>query len=137
MTDGAIRSIQAIDMGSRKNRLIRMLSYFRPFVGLVALAGLMAVIVNVAELVSPYIMKIAIDDYIMGDNADMGIGTIAVLYFASVAVGSVSNYAYDPAQYDRAEDHSCHQNGAVFTHSAHAYVLLRSALVRKDLNKGY
>ncbi len=94
MTDGAIRSIQAIDMGSRKNRLIRMLSYFRPFVGLVALAGLMAVIVNVAELVSPYIMKIAIDDYIMGDNADMGIGTIAVLYFASVAVGSVSNYAH-------------------------------------------
>lgn len=76
------------------NRLIRMLKYFRPFLGLVALAMIMAAIVNGAELASPYIMKVAIDDYIMGGKAGLNITLIGILYFASVLIGSLSNYAH-------------------------------------------
>jgi len=79
---------------SQKNRIIRMLMYFRPFLGLVALAMLMALIVNGAELVSPYIMKVAIDDYIVARKADVSIVLIGILYLASVLIGSISNYAH-------------------------------------------
>jgi ATP-binding cassette subfamily B protein len=78
----------------RENKFIRMLGYFRPFLGLIALAMVMAGFVNGAELVSPYIMKIAIDDYILGDGTGMSIAFIGILYFASVLVGAVSNYAH-------------------------------------------
>ena len=78
----------------RENRFIRMLQYFRPFLGLVALAMVMAGLVNGAELVSPYIMKVAIDDYILGDSTGMSITLIGILYFGSVVIGAVSNYAH-------------------------------------------
>ena len=38
-------------------------------------------------------MKVAIDDYILGDSTGMSIALIGILYFASVLVGAVSNYA--------------------------------------------
>lgn len=94
MRDSGIKGIQEPNTDLQKNRIIRMLTYFRPFVGLVAMAGLMAVVVNAAELASPYIMKVAIDDYIMGDRTDVSIGVIGMLYFACVLVGSVSNYTH-------------------------------------------
>lgn len=86
-TGKAVRNLQG-------NRLIRMLKYFRPFLGLVVLAMIMAAIVNGAELASPYIMKVAIDDYIMGGKAGLNITLIGVVYFASVLIGSLSNYAH-------------------------------------------
>ncbi|NLW56433.1 MAG: ABC transporter ATP-binding protein [Firmicutes bacterium] len=75
-----------------QNTFFRVLKYFRPFIGLVCLAGFLALVVNITDLAGPYIIKIAIDDYIVGEKAGGGIKLIGLLYFLSILVGACSNY---------------------------------------------
>ena len=76
----------------KQNTFFRVLKYFRPFIGLVCLAGFLALVVNITDLAGPYIIKIAIDDYIVGEKAGGGIKLIGLLYFLSILVGACSNY---------------------------------------------
>ena len=75
-----------------QNTFLRVLKYFRPFIGLVCLAAFLAFLVNITDLAGPYIVKIAIDDYIVGQKAREGIKLIGLVYFLSVLVGACSNY---------------------------------------------
>lgn len=75
-----------------KNKFLRVLKYFRPFIGLIFFAMVLALIVNAADLAGPYIIKVAIDDYIVGHKAGEGIKTIGLLYFGTVLAGAISNY---------------------------------------------
>jgi ATP-binding cassette subfamily B protein len=66
-------------------RLIRRLwSYVRPYRGLVLLSLLLLLAVSAAQLVQPYLIKLAIDNHILGDSRD-GLGTLAVLFLAALA----------------------------------------------------
>ena len=76
----------------KQNTFFRVLKYFRPFIGLILLAGLLALVVNITDLAGPYIIKIAIDDYIVGQKAGAGIKLIGLVYFLSILVGACSNY---------------------------------------------
>jgi ATP-binding cassette subfamily B protein len=76
----------------KKNKYIRLLGYFKPFIHLVVISILLALLINVSELASPYIMKIAIDDYIMGKNMKTGIEVLGIAYVAAVIGGAVFNY---------------------------------------------
>lgn len=76
----------------KENKFVRVLKYFRPFIVLICLAGFLALVVNMTELAGPYIIKIAIDDYIVGHKAGEGIKLIGLLYFLSILVGACSNY---------------------------------------------
>ena len=81
-------------MLQKKNfQLLRLLSYFKPFLPLLALCMLLALLVNAAVLVKPYIIKNVIDGYITKGKYDPGaIWQLAFAYFALVLLGSGFGY---------------------------------------------
>ena len=61
-------------------RLIRRLwTYVRPHRTLVAVSVVLLLAVSAAQLVQPYIIKVAIDDYIEKNTLD-GLGLLATLF---------------------------------------------------------
>ncbi len=64
----------------------RILSYLKPYRGLVILSIFLLFIVSLLNLAGPYLTKIVIDDYIQVSNLD-GLDQIALLY-AGVLLGS-------------------------------------------------
>jgi len=74
------------------NKLLRLLKYFKPYMVLVGASIILAILVNIADIANPYIMKVAIDDYIVGNKAASGIKLLAMLYLLAVAGGALCNY---------------------------------------------
>lgn len=66
----------------------RLLSYLKPYKFQVALALLLMGIAKIAELMGPYLTKIAIDDYIEKNNP-AGLIWIAVLYLGLTLLSSI------------------------------------------------
>jgi ATP-binding cassette subfamily B protein len=65
-------------------RLIRRLwSYVRPYRSLVLLSLILLLSVSAVQLVQPYLIKVAIDQYILGDSKD-GLTTLAALFLAAL-----------------------------------------------------
>lgn len=76
----------------KKNKFVRIIAYFRPHLLLLAGCLVLAVLVNASEILSPYITKVVIDDYILGSNYKYSIEFLGVLYLLTVLTGSVFNY---------------------------------------------
>lgn len=69
----------------------RLLKHAKPFAGLIAISFLLLFLITLTDLARPYLMKVAIDDYIaVGDKA--GLGKIALLFLAVITGGFVCNY---------------------------------------------
>ncbi len=81
-------------MKQDRQKFIRILSYFRPFLGRVILCAALALLVNAAELAAPYLMKVAIDDYIVAGKTNFNITGLALLYLGSVTAGSFCLYSH-------------------------------------------
>lgn len=64
----------------------RILSYLKPYRGLVILSIILLFVVSLLNLAGPYLTKIVIDDYIQMSNLD-GLDQIALLY-AAVLIGA-------------------------------------------------
>ncbi len=64
-----------------RDLLKRMLSYTKPFKGLVYSAVILIIVASILQLAAPYLTKQAIDIYIRGDNLD-GLYQIVFLYVA-------------------------------------------------------
>ncbi len=64
----------------------RILSYLKPYRGLVILSIILLFVVSLLNLAGPYLTKIVIDDYIQVSNLD-GLDQIALLY-AAVLIGA-------------------------------------------------
>jgi ATP-binding cassette, subfamily B, multidrug efflux pump len=75
-----------------KKNLIRMLRYFKPHMSLLIFGMFFALLINLSELLNPYITKLVIDDYITGNNTGLSIELLGALYFFTVIFGSVFNY---------------------------------------------
>lgn len=74
-------------------RLIRRLwGYVRPYRGLVVLSFLLLIAVSATQLVQPYLIKLAIDNHILGDSLD-GLGTLALWFLAALAGEFVLRFA--------------------------------------------
>jgi ATP-binding cassette subfamily B multidrug efflux pump len=74
-------------------RLIRRLwGYVRPHHGLVALSVALLLAVSAAQLVQPYIIKVAIDGYIAKKSLD-GLGSLAVLFLLALIAELVLRFA--------------------------------------------
>lgn len=73
-------------------KFMRILAYFKPYIPHVFLCMILALLINGAELANPYIMKIAIDEYIIGGNTSISIVYLGLLYIAAVLGGAVFNY---------------------------------------------
>ncbi|NLM61512.1 MAG: ABC transporter ATP-binding protein [Clostridiales bacterium] len=75
-----------------RSSLIRLAVLMRPHLGKLLLALLCVIIVNSADLIKPYIYKIAIDDFLVGRKQQQGIYSIlglGIIYFIVAAVGSL------------------------------------------------
>ncbi|MGH2349761.1 MAG: ABC transporter ATP-binding protein [bacterium] len=70
----------------------RLLTYLRPYRGVVAVAVVLLLLAAAAELAGPYFVKVAIDRYIgSGDMA--GLARIAALYLATLVFAAGIRYA--------------------------------------------
>jgi ATP-binding cassette, subfamily B, multidrug efflux pump len=77
----------------RKNKLLRILSYLKPHIPTLSISLIFALLVNAAELASPYITKVVIDEYLIKGNANIRIELMGVLYLICVMGGAVFNYS--------------------------------------------
>ncbi|MGV8981958.1 ABC transporter ATP-binding protein [Clostridium sp.] len=77
------------------NSFKRLLSLTKPYINKIILAALCVTIVNAAELLKPYILKLVIDDFLIKKVSQTGIYSITsmgILYFIIVAIGGLSSF---------------------------------------------
>lgn len=77
----------------RKKKLLRILSYLKPHIPTLSISLIFALLVNAAELISPYITKIVIDEYLIKGNTSIKIELMGVFYLICVMCGAVFNYS--------------------------------------------
>lgn len=76
--------------------LKRLLSLTLPHIKKILLAAICVVLVNAAELVKPYILKIVIDDFLINKTPETmfySITSMGVLYFFIVALGGLFSFS--------------------------------------------
>lgn len=76
----------------KKGYIIRLLCMMRPYIGIVIAAVLCVILVNMSQLAKPYILKIIIDDFLIGKKQQTGlysINSMAVLYMLMVVLGAI------------------------------------------------
>ena len=77
----------------KKFQFFRLMAYFKPYLHLVIISILLALLVNVAVLVKPYIIKKVIDDYVVkGDYNFKNILFMGILYFIAILTGTGGGY---------------------------------------------
>ena len=93
---GSTPPSEAVKSGKKiakpKSSLVRLAVLMRPHLWTLLLAMLCVIIVNAADLIKPYIYKIAIDDFLVGKEEQRGLYSIIGLggiYFLVAAVGSL------------------------------------------------
>ena len=70
----------------------RLLKYVRPYRIYIIFSLLLLVIVSGVILARPYIVKIAIDDHLLGDGDFDSIIKLVILYFTLISIGFAANY---------------------------------------------
>jgi ATP-binding cassette subfamily B multidrug efflux pump len=71
----------------------RLMSYFRPFIPLLVVGLVLAVLLNLVVLAKPYIMKIIIDNYLVPQVADFkALAIYGAVYYVLMLGGSVASY---------------------------------------------
>ncbi|HHV97630.1 MAG TPA: ABC transporter ATP-binding protein [Clostridiaceae bacterium] len=77
----------------RKTQIVRLLKYFIPYIPLILLSLLFALLINVSVIVRPYIIKYIIDDYLAVGKYDMRVFRLAGIgYFLIVVMGASFGY---------------------------------------------
>lgn len=74
----------------------RLLGFTKPYLSKIILAALCVLLVNAAQLLKPYILKIVIDDFLVLNRPQIGFYSITfmgILYFIIVALGGFFSYA--------------------------------------------
>lgn len=72
--------------------LRRMLRYARPYRGILTLALFLTMLVTALQLAQPYILKIAIDQYILGPGDAAGLRLLAFSFFLAFSLGLLLHY---------------------------------------------
>lgn len=82
-----------------KDKTIKqMAQMIKPYLKIIAIVTLISLVVNIGEIVKPYLIKVAIDDYIskgIWEKAGITIAMIGAMYLAVVVVSSVLNFIAD------------------------------------------
>jgi len=77
------------------NSIKRLLALTKPYLNKIILAALCVMLVNAAELLKPYILKLVIDDFLIKkipQNGMYSITSMGLLYFIVVGVGGLSSF---------------------------------------------
>ena len=81
-----------LEKGAGRGVVLRLMKLMTPYLPAIGLCVLCVLLVNAAELVKPYVLKIVVDDYLT-TGTDAGIRPLIVLglvYFAVIAIGSLA-----------------------------------------------
>ena len=70
----------------------RLLKYVRPYWGYVIFSLILIAVVSGVIVARPYIVKIAIDNHILGDGDFNNVIQLAIIYFAIITAGFAANY---------------------------------------------
>lgn len=79
----------------RNKTLQRIYKMLRPQAKSIAIISILAILINIGEVVKPYLIKIVIDDYLSANLYQKGImtiGMIGAIYVAIVIVGNILNF---------------------------------------------
>ena len=79
----------------RINSFKRLLALTKPHLNKIILAALCVTIVNAAELLKPYILKLVIDDFLIkkvSQNGIYSITSMGIIYFIVAAIGGLSSF---------------------------------------------
>lgn len=69
----------------------RLLKYAKPYIHLIFISFILLILITLSDLARPYLMKIAIDDYIaIGDKA--GLRKTVLIFIAVITGGFICNY---------------------------------------------
>ncbi len=77
------------------NSLARLLQLTKPHLNKIVLAALCVMVVNAAELLKPYILKLVIDDFLIkkiSQNGMYSITSMGILYFIVATIGGLSSF---------------------------------------------
>lgn len=75
--------------------LQRMYKMLRPQAKSIAIISILAILINIGEVVKPYLIKIVIDDYLTANLYQKGImtiGMIGAIYIAIVVIGNILDF---------------------------------------------
>jgi ATP-binding cassette subfamily B protein len=70
----------------------RLLLYARPYTGLLCLSFLLILTVTAIQLAQPYILKVAIDDYILGPGSPGGLQKLGIIFLFFYVTGMLLHY---------------------------------------------
>lgn len=70
----------------------RLLLYAKPYWKFFALAAVLLMAITVTDLARPYLLKVAIDDYMVRTQNPQAIVRIGLIYIATIVVGFLLNY---------------------------------------------
>lgn len=84
------------DRKAKSRSVLRLIKMMKPYKGKVTLAAIFVILVNGAQLAKPYILKIVIDDFLIGKKLETGLYSIVsmgVLYMVVTAASSILTIA--------------------------------------------
>ncbi|MEG0306518.1 MAG: ABC transporter ATP-binding protein [Clostridium sp.] len=87
-----IEKVESKQSINKSKSLWRLLKLAVPYSKMILVAIVCVLLVNGAQLLKPYILKIVIDDFLVGRNVQSGlysITSLGILYFVVVALGGV------------------------------------------------
>lgn len=79
----------------KSKTLQRLYKMLRPQAKSIAIISVLAILINLGEVIKPYLIKIVIDDYLTANLYQKGImtiGMIGAIYIAIVLVGNILNF---------------------------------------------
>src|SRR5690554_3494043 len=80
----------------RNKSIYRLIKLISPYKFLVLITAILVLLANVAEIVKPIILKVIIDDFLIGNNPESGLYSIkamSIFYMLVIFLNSSFNYA--------------------------------------------
>ncbi|MBO4886559.1 MAG: ABC transporter ATP-binding protein [Clostridia bacterium] len=81
-----------LEKGAGRGVVLRLMKLMTPYLPAIALCVLCVLLVNAAQLVKPYVLKIVVDDYLTAgiDRGVQPLIALGLVYFAVIALGSLA-----------------------------------------------
>lgn len=80
----------------KKNSIVRLLKFTLPYLPIIVLAAICVLLVNAAQLLKPYILKVVIDDFLVNkipESRFYSITFMGVFYMLAIAGGALLTFA--------------------------------------------
>jgi ATP-binding cassette subfamily B protein len=80
----------------KQNSIVRLLKFTIPYLHIMIVAAVCVLLVNAAQLLKPYILKIVIDDFLIKGKPEAGLYSITamgIFYMLAIVIGSFLTFA--------------------------------------------